>query len=572
MDEKAEEAREGTRGAPHVVTGQEIATDVVRRVTERVLSRVDAPRGVRLEELVHETVYAERKRLSSTEADDPRAERDRAFVAWLRRELAFGGSERQRELVARIVERYTDEISGHFDPRVHALATAVLPPALDLAFRGFVPHGGAATRTLDDRVLVRGEVGSLRALARVGTVILAPTHTSNLDAVILGSALHRLGIPPFAYGAGLNLFTGAWVGFFMRNLGAYTIDRKKHDPLYLETVKEYTTLLLEHGQHCLFFPGGTRSRSGAIESRLKLGLLGTAPVAFRHALEAGATHPRIFVVPCTITYPLVLEASTLVDDFLRAEGGAHFVDVRDEFEHPRRWLEFLHGLLQLDLHVHVRIGAPLDPMGNAVDDEGTSHDPRGRVIDAARYLYEGGRLAEDAARDAEYTRVLGARLIGSYRRDTVALPTSVLAYVVFERLRRARRQPDLFRLLRSLEPSADVPLAVVQKDLATALEELARGKHGGRFETALGAEAPTPEGVLEAALRTFATYHATKVVERRGDMIHVGDPHLLFYYRNRLEGYGLLGAAPLLTREPVMHLAPAPLIETTHRDGRGAMS
>ncbi len=52
---------------------------------------------------------------------------------------------------------------------------------------------------------------------------------------------------------------------------------------------------------------------------------------------------------------------------------------------------------------------------------------------------------------------------------------------------------------------------------------------------------------MRAALRSFGTYHTRPVVERRGVRLHVMDPKLLFYYRNRLDGYGLRGAPSLLS-------------------------
>src|SRR5207237_3189672 len=120
-----------------------------------------------------------------------------------------------------------------------------------------------------------GQVADLARLARTGTLILTPTHLSNLDSIAIGFALERTGLPPCTYGAGKNLFTNPLLAFFMRNLGAYRVDRRiKHD-LYKDTLKAYSSVLLEHGYHSLFFPGGTRSRSGGLESRLKLGLLGT---------------------------------------------------------------------------------------------------------------------------------------------------------------------------------------------------------------------------------------------------------------------------------------------------------
>ncbi|MEO8798371.1 MAG: 1-acyl-sn-glycerol-3-phosphate acyltransferase, partial [Polyangiaceae bacterium] len=359
-------------------------------------------------------------------------------------------------------------------------------------------------------------------------------HVSNLDSVILGYAIYRLGLPPFAYGAGLNLFSNATIGFFMRNLGAYTVDRNKTDPLYKETLKEYACELLEHGQHSLFFPGGTRSRSGAVESRLKKGLLGSAPRAFRRALERGSARPKIFIVPCTLTYPLVLEASTLVGDFLRAEGGAHYIDVHDESDRPRQWAEFIRGLLALDLRIHVHVGGALDPIGNTVDAEGESMDPRGRRIDASRYFLADGQLVEDDARDAEYTRLLESRLIDSYRHDTVALPSSVLARAVFDRLRRTQRQPDLFRFLRGLEIDPWVPADEVERDVALLQAEMVELSRSKEIRVAPELLRARPESLIASALATFATYHAVPVIERQGARLRVGDPNLLYYYASRL--------------------------------------
>ena len=68
------------------------------------------------------------------------------------------------------------------------------------------------------------------------------------------------GLPPTTYGAGKNLFSNPFISFFMRNLGAYRVDRRLRFELYKDVLKEYSTVLLEHGYHSLFFPGGTRCR------------------------------------------------------------------------------------------------------------------------------------------------------------------------------------------------------------------------------------------------------------------------------------------------------------------------
>ena len=527
----------------------QIEEEVVARMVDRVLARASGEGGRLISEVINDTLYNERLRLRHAR-DDEHARSDRAFLARARHELPHASAERQRALVREIVERYLDEITGHFDPRVYRFATTILPYGLSGLMQGFSLRGLLGelrgSSRLDDHLLLEGEVKDLVRLAGRGTVILVPTHSSNLDSLLIGYAIYRMGLPHFVYGAGLNLFTNPLTSFFMHNLGAYTVDRSKTDPLYRETLKEYATVSLELGQHNLFFPGGTRSRSGEIESRIKLGLLGTGLAAHRNSLLRGAEpRSRIYIVPCTISYPLVLEAASLVRDFLEETGRSEYIVVDDEFSRIQRWIDFLRGLAELDLRVHVRIGRALDPFGDEVDGEGVLRDPRGRPIDAKRYLFRDGRLADDPARDAEYTRVLGQRIVASYRRDNVALPTNVLAFAVLELQRRDLAQPDLFRMLRTIGPDTGLDVTRVEAEVEKLLAQLRVLEHDGKIR--LSDELRTTDGrdIVARGLRGLGTYHTTAVVVRRGTQLVVLDADLLFYYRNRLEGYGLLDAPRL---------------------------
>ena len=102
-------------------------------------------------------------------------------------------------------------------------------------------------------------------------MIHVPTHLSNLDSVVFGFALERGGLPPATYGAGKNLFTNPVLSYFMHNLGAYRVDRRLRHALYKDVLKAYSCVLIERGFHSLFFPGGTRSRSGGVERRAQAG-------------------------------------------------------------------------------------------------------------------------------------------------------------------------------------------------------------------------------------------------------------------------------------------------------------
>ncbi len=131
------------------------------------------------------------------------------------------------------------------------------------------------TESLSSRMHITGEVEHLRKLSQKGTILLVPTHQSNIDSLLIGYIIYLMGLPPFCYGAGLNLFSNPVYSFFMSNLGAYTVDRQKTAWLYKASLKAFSTATLSEGVHSIFFPGGGRSRSGAIEKKLKLGLLGT---------------------------------------------------------------------------------------------------------------------------------------------------------------------------------------------------------------------------------------------------------------------------------------------------------
>lgn len=529
-----------------------IVAEVERRVgTQRLrASRVGrAP----LDEVLAESLYHERRRLKEDRTSRSHAA-DTAFWDDLQGRLKRASAGDQAQLLAAAIRHYAGEIAGNFDDRVYQLSTRVVPPALGLLLNAVSPKRILARfpdlPRIDDAVILQGETAQLQRLTEIGTVILVPTHVSNLDSIIIGYALYRLGLPPFIYGAGLNLFSNPLIGFFMDHLGAYTVDRKKTDPLYKDVLKEYATLTLEYGYHNLFFPGGTRCRSGAIERRLKMGLLGTGVAAYVHNLKRSAPSPKIFIVPATLSYQLVLEAETLIDDFLKEVGKARYIIEDDEFSRPRTVLSFASQLLALDSRIEFTVGRALDPFGNEVDGEGHSLDPRGRRIDPSRYVLVDGAPAVVPERDAEYTRELAERITDAYSRDNVVASTNVLARVVFGLLRKDHPRLDLLRLLRAGDADEGLDLRRVYEEtdrLLTALRARAR-----RGEVRLGAalDRDSAEDVVADGLRHFAIYHTRPAVTRRGARLHPTDRNLLLYYQNRLEGYGLedlLGIRPTLS-------------------------
>lgn len=520
-----------------------IAAEVRARVVEERLQAALAG-GAPIEQVLNETLFHEKRRLArKSDAED-----ERSFYSEIAHKLPRSSDAELRRMLSSVVARYIREIEGHFDPRIYQLATRVLPVGIGallnaMSARRFLIDGSLPS--FDKRILLEGHIEPLYRLCERGTVLYVPTHSSNLDSIILGSGLKQLGLPPATYGAGLNLFDHRIIGFFMQNLGAYTVDRLKTDPLYRDTLKTYSTVILEYGRHQLFFPGGTRGRSGAVETYLKKGLLGTALAAYGRQLQRGRDR-RLYIVPVTVNYPLVLEASTLIDDYLQDEGRARYIIGDDEFSQIERWAAYGRGLFRLDMHIHLRFGAALDPFGNAVSPTGDSLDPSGRVIEPAGYLQQQGRVSSDHARDDEYTRMLAKNIVASYKINNVACATHAVAFALFHTAWKRLDARDIYRFLRRVSDSTSVPVDDFLVTFNRLLDDLRTLATAGKIQLEAILETGTAEDILRYAQGPLAAYHTRPVVSRQGDRLEVGDANLLFYYRNRLEGYGLLGEQPVL--------------------------
>jgi glycerol-3-phosphate O-acyltransferase len=401
---------------------------------------------------------------------------------------------------------------------------------------------------LDGRVVVQGPTKHIARLAEQGTLIFVPTHLSNMDSIVFGFALERSHLPPATYGAGKNLFTNPVLSYFMHNLGAYRVDRRLKHGLYKDVLKAYSCVLIERGYHSLFFPGGTRSRSGGVERKLKLGLAGTGIEAFARTAESGRTRP-VYFVPATINYLLTLEAETLIDDFLQEEGKHRYIIEDDESAQLSRIGSFSRKLLGLDAACVIRFSKPVDCFGNEVDEEGVSHDARGREVDPMSYVIgPNDKPARDGARDAQYTRELGDVIVDAYKRDTVVMATHLVAAAAFDRLRREiAGARDLYAMLRH-RGDVLVPRIELAEQVALLRDRAAQMEARGEIVLAANVRSASGEAILEDALRAFAGYHTSVVIEPRGADLLLADMRLIFYYQNRLAAHGL--AADFIAPRP----------------------
>lgn len=524
----------------------------IKEVLEESILRIKNGRNNKssLLEEIEETLYREKLRIKRNPWKvDPADENE--FWDGIQNRLSRinnsnGETENLKEEILKdIVSRYTNEITGNFKPTSYRLARSIVTFGFRRLLNASRLKGFSALWSgnlkLRDKIHIVGEVEQLRSLARIGTIVMVPTHFSNLDSILIAWVINELGLPPFIYGAGLNLFNISIFAYFMNSLGAYKVDRRKKNFLYLETLKTYSNLAIQKGCHSLFFPGGTRSRSGRIEKILKLGLLGTAMEAQRSCYEKDSTEnaQKIFIVPVVLNYNFVLEAPILINDYLRLAGQERYYKERDKFATSYNIIKFLIKFFTKGSDISVSIGKGMDLLGNFVDNDGNSLDKYGNVIRERDYFMTGGKVTVNFQRETEYTRMLSKAIITEYHRINMVFASHIVAFVAFEMLRIKYPQFDLFNFLRLPEEDLSIDYENFKNTFQIIRNEIFELFEKGQIDIAPHLK-DSIDDVIKHGLDNVGMYHAKRPVLRnkKGDIV-TQDLNKLYYYHNRLEGYDL---------------------------------
>ena len=528
--------------------------DFVRQLDAATYERLLEEHGQHLQGLLSKTLFSEQNRTKEEpwKVDPPK---ERRYWKRLAKMLATRSLDEDepttadnaaRKILQRIIHRYSDEIVGHFKIPTFRFARRfltfffgrLLNAADGRSFRSLF----SKKILLEEKLLVRGYVEQVRALSKKGTVVFVPTHFSNLDSILIGYALDQVaGLPAMSFGAGLNLYNTGYTAFFMNRLGAYRVDRRKRNPVYMTGLKTFSKLIIQRGVPSLFFPGGTRSRSGALETKLKLGLLGTAVEAQRARYQAGR-EDKVFVVPVVLSYPFVLEAQFLIENHLRQEGQDRYIKAQDSFQSLRTILKFVWGVFSKGNKITIALGRPMDVLGNRVETDGRSFVSGGRHVSTREYFRDQhGEINNDYQRENEYTRMLGERIVERYHADGIVLPSHLASYAAFAIVERANPGTDLYGLMRipAEEFYFDEPalLDVISqlRDTLLTLSHEDRSKVSPELYE-------SPENILTHAIDSIGIFHIQKPLYRGpAGRLRCDSYAMLFYYHNRLSTYQLKG-------------------------------
>lgn len=444
-----------------------------------------------------------------------------------------------------IAERYAEEIFSTFKISTYRFAEKLLP----IAFKRLLNTASARNlarlysneRKINDKINFAGNIDLIRKLSEKGTIILTPTHFSNLDSILIGWGVHSIGLPPMLYGAGLNLFNSRVLGFYMRRMGAYKLDRRKKNPIYLQVLKYYSQRSIERGCHTLFFPGGTRSRNGSIETKLKKGLLGTVVKAQLENCKKNPKDPKkIFILPLSVSYHFVLEARSLIDQHLKRTGRErYFIRKDDEWLSMRSIVSFLWNFFSISSEIDLSFGDPIDIFGNRVDEDGNSYDKYDRLINVSDYYKQSDTIVEDNQRDQVYTNLVADNIVDLLHKYNIVYSSHLLAFIAFELIKKQHSHIDIYDILRLDPKEINISYKEFIHSILSVMDRMKVLVSEGKILIAPHLDKSVDE-IIKHGVENLGAYHNKQpLTYQENESVGTEHLNLLYFYHNRLEGYEL---------------------------------
>lgn len=521
----------------------------VKHLNQYTFDKFKSRSAEEISSIIADSIYQEKVRIKSNpwKVDPPNEK-----IYWRKIESDFKSNqqyddkeERNKELLKKIIHRYSEEIAGNFNPKSFRFARKLLSFIFRRIFNkgkesGIFRPWGTKERLLE-KIRTYGHIEEIRALAKKGTVVILPNHFSNLDSIIIGYMIDsKIGIPAYSYSAGLNLYDTELVAYLINRLGAYKTDRRKKNKIYLESLKTFSSLSLQKGLNSIFFPGGTRSRSGEFEKNIKYGLIGTMLEAQRN-LSTSNSDNKIFIVPLFVGYHFVLEAKSLIDQYLSYQGKEKYLREKSSRSGIRQAFWLLRKMWKHDSELVMNFGKPMDVFGNEVDESGQSFDLNGNKINLIDYFKSNGEVTIDQQREYKYTTHLGKKVMQAFKTENVILSSHLVAHIAFSYVLYENPKIDFYDILnlptKEFEINRSEFKRLISKALVfiTQLEKENKLKLDEIFDASI-------EELIEDGIQKVGVYHRKKVLYSNKDMISSEDFKLLYFYHNRIRGYGIAKA------------------------------
>jgi len=152
------------------------------------------------------------------------------------------------------------------------------------------------------KIFWRMEIIGIENLPEKGGLIIASNHVSYLDPAVLVASINR----KIHFITKKEVFTNTFIGFILKNLNAFSVDRESVDILAFKKAMN----ILREEKILGIFPEGTRSSNGELQE-LKLGAIKIAMKTGVPILPVGiiGTHK---IYPPGIKFPILFKHKIIV--------------------------------------------------------------------------------------------------------------------------------------------------------------------------------------------------------------------------------------------------------------------
>ncbi|MCO4761261.1 MAG: 1-acyl-sn-glycerol-3-phosphate acyltransferase [Myxococcales bacterium] len=276
----------------------------------------------------------------------------------------------------------------------------------------------------------------IRQAGKRGPIVIAPSHKSHIDYLVISYIFYRNGmVPPhIAAGANLSFFP---VGWCFRHAGAFFLRRTfRGQPIYGAAFEAYVTKLLKDDHWLEFFIEGTRSRTGKLLPP-RYGIL-------RMILQsvADGVVPDVMIAPTNFGYERMIEEAAYRREL---EGGEKKREGVGDLLGATRVLVHKYGRMRVQFAEPLSVRALLEQEG---------------VTPGAGYK------AEDFSRAV---KVCGYHILGGINQAAVLTPTALTAAVLLTKINRGISRTDLLTRVGHLLDTAVRRGAVLAGPLGTAM-------------------------------------------------------------------------------------------------------
>jgi len=499
-----------------------------------------------LNKLVEDALKTEQRLARQEKGNKSKALEKLKFVRSIKSKLR-GSQDKNKDIkeeIKRLSRYYAEEIHGNFNKFLVSFLHWIAPILLNFMLNSFSViqffknfRGSGESK---NRVIAHGNVELVKRLEKFGALVIVPTHVSNFDSIVLAHMLYRAGLNPPLWGAGLNLFKGFTIRRIMNNIGCYKIDRRKKNRIYIETLKQYSTYQLEQGYNTIFYPGGTRSRSGEIEQDLKLGLLSTVVAAFINNIKNGKMRSNIYVVPVTISYTVVPEAETLALDHFFGEDKRKQILKRISRKATLlgRTLKKVWNNIKQDNPIYLTLGDPMDPFGNNVNYEGVAEDKYGIPINVADIIKDkNGNFIDEEEIKEEYTKILSKKIAEDFYKINIVLPSQVFLFAIVSYLKEENpgKTDDEIVMLPPMDNT--INNAALKEEIEDIIKMVKSKAETEGFKLHPWIEREDVERIFRYGVRIYTSGYAARPIIKKGDSIIPAKIATIFYYSSRLRCY-----------------------------------